>query len=260
MAIDNDVYDRIGEGWWDESNPLNILHGSLTPGRLAYFRSIMDAQLAGGPRGRRVLDVGCGGGFLTEAFARMGCRAVGVDPSSVSIQTARRHAAEGGLDIEYHVGGGEDLPAQDSQFDLVLCCDVLEHVEDVDRVLAETARVMKPGGLYLFDTVNRTLWSKLLVVRAMQEWSFTRIVDVAIHDWNMFIRPDDLVAMLHRHRLAVGNIVGLAPRANPASALAAFVRARKRQISYGELSRRLDIGQTRSTAISYMGFATKAWE
>ncbi|HLM04149.1 MAG TPA: bifunctional 2-polyprenyl-6-hydroxyphenol methylase/3-demethylubiquinol 3-O-methyltransferase UbiG [Blastococcus sp.] len=258
MPIDNDVYDRIGDGWWDESNPLNILHGSLTPGRLAYFHTVMDANLAAGPDGLQVLDIGCGGGFLTEEFARMGCRAVGVDPSTVSIETARRHAAASRLDVEYRLGRGEDLPAQDSEFDLVLCCDVLEHVNDVDRVLAETARVLKPGGLYLFDTVNRTLRSKIVVIRAMQEWSFTRIVDVPFHDWLMFIRPHELVAMLHRHGLAVGDIVGLAPRRNPAAALAAFVRARRGQITYGELSRRLDIGQTRSTAISYMGFATKA--
>src|SRR3954467_8788522 len=118
MAIDNDVYDRIGEGWWDESNPLNVLHGSLTPGRLAYFRTVMGAQLPGGPDGLRVLDIGCGGGFLTEEFARMGCRAVGVDPSTVSIETARRHAAVSELDIDYRVGSGEDLPAEDSEFDL----------------------------------------------------------------------------------------------------------------------------------------------
>jgi len=85
----------------------------------------------------QALDIGCGGGFLAEEFARLGCQVVGVDPSAVSIDRARRHAVAAGLDIDYRVGVGERLPVGDSEFDIAYCCDVLEHVSDVDAVIGE---------------------------------------------------------------------------------------------------------------------------
>ena len=257
MPVDNDVYDRLGQSWWDEGNPLNVLHGSLTPGRFAYFQRVIASYFNGQATGRRALDIGCGGGFLAEEFAKLGFEVVGVDPSTVSIETARRHAAAAGLRIDYRVGAGEDLPVEDAGFDVVYCCDVLEHVSSVDRVIAETARALKPGGLYLFDTVNRTIASKLIAIKAMQDWRPTRIFDAAVHDWEMFIKPAELADSLVRHGLIVGEMVGLGPRAPIPTVLLNFVRTRAGRITYGELSRRLDAGQLRSMAISYMGFATK---
>jgi len=115
MPIDNDVYDREGAGWWEEDNALNILHGSMTPGRLTYFREVLTERLRLDTAGLRALDVGCGGGFLAEEFARLGCQVVGVDPSAVSIDTARRHASDAGLDIDYRIGAGEQLPVSDGE-------------------------------------------------------------------------------------------------------------------------------------------------
>ena len=256
MPIDNDVYDRLGGSWWDESSPLCLLHG-MTPGRFAYFRDVLSQQRISAASGRRVLDVGCGGGFLAEEFAALGCQVTGIDPSSASIAAARAHAAGRGLRIDYRVGSGEHLPVPDSAFDIACCCDVLEHVTDVDRVISETARVLKPGGLYLFDTINRTAKSKLLAIKLMQHWTLTRIVAADIHDWDMFIRPGELAGLLARHGLTVGEIAGLGPRAGLPAMLAGFVAARRRRISYGEFSRRLDMGRVTSTAVSYMGFAVK---
>ena len=210
MPIDNEVYDRLGAGWWDEDNPLNMLHGSCTPGRMGYFREILDRR---GVVGGRALDVGCGAGFIAEELADAGFAVTGIDPSRVAIEAARAHAGQRGLDIEYLVGAGEELPFPDAAFDLVSCCDVLEHVRDLDRVIAETARVLRPGGLYLFDTINRTRRSRLLAIKAMQEWRLTRIMDTAIHEWSMFIRPDELRAILDRHGMDVVEVAGLAPRA-----------------------------------------------
>lgn len=257
MPIDNEVYDREGGGWWDENNPLNILHGSMTPGRLAYFRRVLAGRQNLDPADLGALDVGCGGGFLAEELARLGCRVVGVDPSAVSIDTARRHAAEVDLDIDYRVGAGEQLPVSDGEFDLAFCCDVLEHVSDLDRVISEISRSLKPQGLFLFDTINRTRTSKLLAIKIMQEWRFTRFVDVTVHDWDMFIKPAELAHSLQDHRLRMGEVVGLAPRASAPRVLLNFVRANRSRISYGELSRRLDIGEVKNTRVSYMGFATK---
>jgi len=257
VPIDNDVYDRLGESWWDETSPLNVLHGSITPGRFAYFRDVLSRQPSAGPAGLRALDIGCGGGFLAEEFAALGCRVTGVDPSPVSIGAARAHAAGRGLHIDYRVGAGEELPVPDAAFDVAFCCDVLEHVSDLDRVISETARALRPGGLYLFDTVNRTRKSRLLAIKVMQQWRLTRLTDVAIHDWDMFITPAELAAVLERHGLAPGETTGLGARAKPFAALRSLASARLGRITYGELSRRLDVGQVSSTAVSYMGFATK---
>ena len=257
MQIDNDVYDRLGESWWDETSPLNLLHGSVTPGRFAYFRDVLTRRLSADPAELRALDIGCGGGFLTEEFAALGWQVTGVDPSPASISAARAHAAGRGLPIDYRVGSGEDLPVPDAAFDVAFCCDVLEHVSDLDRVISETARVLKPGGLYLFDTINRTLRSKLLAIKVMQEWPLTRLTDVAIHDWDMFIAPAELAGILKRHGLAPDQMTGLGSRARPLPVLRSFASARRGRITYGEFSRRLDVGQVSSTAVSYMGFATK---
>jgi 2-polyprenyl-6-hydroxyphenyl methylase/3-demethylubiquinone-9 3-methyltransferase len=256
VPIDNDIYNRLGETWWDETNPLNMLHGSVTPARIAYFRE----RLSGAgldPQGWNVLDIGCGGGFMAEEFARLGCVVTGVDPSEVSINTARRHAADADLDIDYLVSAGESLPLPDASFDLVYCCDVLEHVADLDRVIGETARVMKPGGVYLYDTVNRTRMSKLIAIKLMQDWSFTRVFDTPGHVWEMFIRPEELVTLFERHGLRSVDMVGLGPRTKNPLVVLDVRRARTGRLSYAELSRRLRFGQVKSLSSSYMGMATK---
>lgn len=257
MPIDNDIYNRIGDSWWEEDNPLNVLHGSMTPARFGYFHDVLTKRQGRELTGLRALDIGSGGGFLAEEFARLGCRVVGVDPSEVSIQAARRHAVDSGLDIDYRVGTGERLPVGDSEYDVAYCCDVLEHVSDVDQVIAEAARALKPGGTFFYDTINRTRTSKVLAIKVMQEWRATRIMDSALHVWDMFITPDELVTTMRRHGLHSGDVVGLAPQANKLVVLVDFARAQRGRISYGELSRRLRFGPAKRLDISYMGFATK---
>lgn len=257
LVIDNDVYNRVGESWWDEDNPLNLLHGSLTPGRFAYFCRVLAKRWGSDYSGLRALDIGSGGGFLAEEFAGIGFRVVGVDPSTVSVDAARHHAVGGDLDIDYRIGSGERLPVCDASFDVVYCCDVLEHVSDLDGVIAETARALKPGGFYLFDTINRTFVSKLVAIKIMQEWRMTRMFDTPIHDWTMCVRPGELEPVMERHGLRLGEIVGLGPRSKNPLRLLDLVRAGGGRLSYGELSRRLDFGQVRTTAISYMGYAIK---
>jgi 2-polyprenyl-6-hydroxyphenyl methylase / 3-demethylubiquinone-9 3-methyltransferase len=257
MPIDNDVYNRHATGWWDENEPLNLLHGSVTPARFGYFVAVLQ-RLGLDPSGLRALDIGCGGGFLAEEFARLGCRVIGIDPSALSLETARRHAASCGLEIDYRVGFGEHLPVQDGEFDLAYCCDVLEHVADLNQVMRETARALRPGGTYLFDTVNRTLVSKLLGIKVMQEWRATRVFDTPVHVWDMFIKPAELSSTMARHGLRLHETVGLGPRVkNPASVVLSFARAKGGRMTYGELSRRLAFGQTRTKWISYMGYAIR---
>ena len=110
---------------------------------------------------------------------------------------------------------------------------MLEHVSDVDRVISETARVLEPGGLYLFDTINRTRRSKLLAIKAVQQWRLTRLTDVAFHDWDMFITPAELAAILERHGLAPGETTGLGARAMPLAVLRSLASARLGRLPTG---------------------------
>src|SRR5215210_7869295 len=127
MPVDNQLYDTMADSWWDESGLLHYLQG-LTPVRFGYMRRILVEELKLDVRGKRTLDVGCGGGLLAEEFARLGCAVTGVDPSEGSLEAARTHAREAGLSIDYRQGTGELLPFADASFEIVYCCDVLEHV------------------------------------------------------------------------------------------------------------------------------------
>jgi 2-polyprenyl-6-hydroxyphenyl methylase / 3-demethylubiquinone-9 3-methyltransferase len=258
VTIDNKVYDRLGATWWNDESPLVLLHGSMTRGRMGYFRDVL-ARLGRLPTadGRwTMLDIGSGGGFLAEEFCRLGFTVTGVDPSRVSVETARAHAFAGGLNIRYRVGSGEDLPVQDAGYDVACCCDVLEHVEDVDRVLAETARVLRPAGIFFFDTPNRTMASKV-VTKATQDWRITRVVHFSGHDWGAFLPPSELTRRAAQQGMIVEEVVGLGPRAPIRTAVAAYVRLRRGRLTYRQVSERLDMGRTRSSAFFYMGYAIR---
>ena len=258
MGIDNKLYDRLADTWWRDDSLLSLLRTVMNPVRFPYMRSVILERLGIDPAGRTVLDVGCGGGLLAEEFARLGCRVTGVDPSRESLATARAHAEQSGLEIEYATGVGEELPFEDGSFEIVYCCDVLEHVTDLDRVLAETARVLRPGGLYLYDTINRTLRSRLVMIKLFQEWPSTALMEPNLHDWDMFIKPPELVASLQRSGLENRELVGIRPAGNPV-AMVRSLRGRARgEIPFDELARRLSMTESRDKSISYMGYAIKA--
>ena len=195
MPVDNQLYDRLGDTWWDEDSLLSLLRTAMNPARFGYMRRVLVEELGIDPQGTAALDVGCGGGLLAEEFARLGCRVTGVDPSTESLETARaaRRAARGSRSNTWR-RTGEQLPFQDASFDVVYCCDVLEHVDDLQQVLDESARVLRPGGVYMYDTINRTRRSKLVMIKLFQEWRSTALMEPNLHDWDMFIKPSELVA------------------------------------------------------------------
>jgi 2-polyprenyl-6-hydroxyphenyl methylase/3-demethylubiquinone-9 3-methyltransferase len=258
MPVDNQMYDRLADGWWDPNSFLYTLRSGLNPARFPYLRRTMTDTLGIDPAGTRVLDVGSGGGLLAEEFAALGCRVTGVDPSSKSVAAARAHAANSGLEIEYVEGSGEALPFETGSFDVVYCCDVLEHVDDVGKTIAEIARVLKPGGAFLFDTINRTFRSRLVMIKLMQEWDWTRCMEPNLHDWNMFIRPDELRRHIEHAGLNPGPIVGIAPKASPPRLVAALRARRRGKLDYAELGERMQMRESRDTSILFAGYATKA--
>lgn len=184
-------YSDLADSWWDASGPFqDLIH--LIPARFKFF----DQMLADWSK-KKVLDLGCGGGFMAELLAKRGAQVVGVDPSEPLLGVARSHASEQGLCIDYRVGTGEALPIENESVDVVVCVDVLEHVTDVDQVLKEVRRVLKPGGLFFYDTINRTFFSFLWMIVAL-EWISGRIPR-GTHDWRKFIPPEALLGLLNRN-------------------------------------------------------------
>lgn len=258
MPVDNELYDRLSDTWWSDDGTLSLLRTGLNPARFPWLLSTLTRTLGREPRGLATLDVGCGGGLLAEEFARAGCRVTGVDPSSRSLQAARAHAAATGLEIDYRPASGEQLPFDDGAFAAVYCCDVLEHVEDVAATLGEIARVLQAGGVFLYDTINRTLRSRLVMIKLMQEWDATRCMEPNLHDWSMFIKPAELRAQLQGAGLRpCEEVVGIAPGANPLALFRALRARRKGAIDFVELGRRMAMRESRDRSILYAGYALK---
>ena len=258
MPVDNRLYDQEGDIWWSEDQPLSLLRTMLNPARLCFFRDELIKTMHTDLTGRRVLEVGCGGGLLAEEVAHLGLLLTGVDLSQRSLVTACRHAARSDLRINYVAGAGELLPIASASHDFVICCDVLEHVDAPDRVISEAARVLKPNGVFFYDTINRTLVSKMVVITLFQEWRVTSCAPQNLHDWNRFIKPNELLEMMAQHGLQSRMLRGMRPGANPISLICNMRKCRLGVISYGELGRRMRMCVTGDLSIAYMGWAVKS--
>ncbi|HEY5802456.1 MAG TPA: bifunctional 2-polyprenyl-6-hydroxyphenol methylase/3-demethylubiquinol 3-O-methyltransferase UbiG [Lysobacter sp.] len=256
--IDNAIYDRVASTWWEEDGFMALLRTSINPPRFEYFREVLVQRLAFDPDGLRMLDVGCGGGLLSESFAALGCQVTGVDRSLPTLAAARAHAGRSGLVIDYREGSAEALPFDDHSFDVVCCCDVLEHVDDVEAVVAGISRVLRPGGVFFFDTINRTLRSKLVAIKLAQDWRLTRLIPRDVHVWDKFIRPDELTALLDRHGMGRHEFAGLSPAMNPLTALAALVSNKLGRMSFAELGSKLRLRAGSDLSVSYMGYALRS--
>ena len=255
MPVDNKVYDQLS--WWDDDQPFATLE-AFTPARFDYFHDVMTTRLRLDPRGLRILDIGCGGGLLAERFSGTGAQVTGLDPSGPSLDAAREHARQRHLDIEYRQGLAEELPFPDASFDLVYCCDTLEHVTSTDRAVAEAVRVLKPGGYYLYDTINRTFRSKVAMIKMAQDWKSTSFAPKDLHDWKSFIKPGELYALFRAHGLDNRETVGFVS-SRPLLEVLKAARSRARgEMTYGELGRRFQIGVHKDTSVIYGGYAWKA--
>lgn len=256
MRINNDVYQTYGNGWWAEDASFEALslRYCMNPVRYGYFkRTLQELPLSG----KTVLDVGCGGGYLSEEFAKDGFVVTAIDPASRSIEAARKHAAENNLQIDYREGRGEALPFADGSFDIVACCDVLEHVDDLRLVIGECARVLKPGGVFCYDTVNRTWFSKLALIKISQEWSFSSWTQPNVHVWEKFVKPAELIAVMDRSGLANKELRGISSKTNPFVVLASLRAMKKGRLSSREMADVFTLRESEDLRVSYMGYAVK---
>ena len=242
VTIDNRYYDDIGDAWWQtRQGPVAGLH-AMNPARAGYFEKAL------GPLGGlRILDVGCGGGILAEELARRGADVTGIDMSVSSLAAANRHAALGPSrsSVRYAASDALALPFADASFDAIVSSDFLEHVPDLGRCVREMSRVLKPGGVLAFDTINRTFLAWVIVIGVMEV--LVRRIPRHTHDRRLFVKPSELAAALSAAGLTLVETRGLTPEGNP---LANLVR----------VARGFDLrfAVTRDEKVSYLGYATKA--
>ena len=255
--INNEIYDDLAQTWWDEREFLHLLKVMVNPWRVPYFSEVLTRTYGQNLRQIRLLDIGCGGGVLTEEFAALGCQVSGVDISPQSIAVAQAHAARSGLSIEYKVSSGTSLPFAENRFEAVSCCDVLEHIHDWKQVIAEAARVLVPGGLFFFDTINRTPQSRVTFIFGLQEFPLTSLMPPDTHIWNMFITPDEIKDALEKQGMRVEDLMGGKIARNPLATLWSVLQQKTGKITFAELGRRLQLKLDKNLSLNYLGYARK---
>lgn len=192
-------FEAMAAEWWDPNGKFKPLH-MLNPCRLDYITSQIAAEFDRDLKtskpftGLRLLDIGCGGGLLAEPMARLGATVVGADAAAGNIPVAQVHAAQSGLDIDYRNTTAEYLAAADEQFDVVLNIEVVEHVADPATYLTACQRLLKPGGLHICSTLNRT--AKSFAAAIVGAEFIMRWLPKGTHDWNKFITPEELYDLL----------------------------------------------------------------
>ena len=193
-------FSRIAAEWWDPKGKFAPLH-KFNPVRLSFIRDQVQARFGRDPKairpfkGLRLLDIGCGGGLLCEPMTRLGFQVTGVDASERNIGTASAHAVEQGLAIDYRATTAEDLLAGgEAPFDVVLTMEVIEHVADPGEFLRACAKLLKPGGIMIVATLNRTL--KALALAKIGAEYVLRWVPPGTHEWKQFLKPEELRAFL----------------------------------------------------------------
>ncbi|MEM9343203.1 MAG: bifunctional 2-polyprenyl-6-hydroxyphenol methylase/3-demethylubiquinol 3-O-methyltransferase UbiG [Pseudomonadota bacterium] len=206
-------FDALAQEWWALDGPFAPLH-RLTPTRMEYITSQIAAEF-GQDRmdqspfsGLSVLDIGCGGGLTAEPLARLGASVTGIDAAEQTIAVAQRHAAQSGLSIDYRVSTAEALAETGAQFDTVLALEIVEHVADPAAFLSACATLVRPGGLFIASTLNRTAKSYALAIVGAEYilgW-----LPKGTHDWSRFLTPDELTSHIDATGLDMQDRMGMA--------------------------------------------------
>ena len=254
--INNNVYNEEGDIWWKGDTVLHLLKTSINPWRVGYSSNLIK-KLGIDPKGKSALEVGSGGGILTEEIAKMGFITTGIDPSDQSLETASNHAKASGLDIKYEKGTGESLPYADGSFDCVFCCDVLEHVQDLPKVISEISRVLKPNGVFFYDTLNRTFISKLVAIKVWQEWKRWAFMPPNLHVWEMFIKPNEIKNLLQKNGFDWQEHTGSSPNVSIPKMLGYLRRRTKGKWTYADLGKNFWLVKSKDMNILYAGYAIK---
>ncbi len=196
---ETEKFNKMGKDWWNPEGKMGALH-MINPVRFDYFNSRL-----GNLKGKKVLDIGCGGGLLSEAFAAKGAVVTGVDLSPVAIEAAKKHADESGLEIDYRNCGLSEI--EENDFDIVVCAEMLEHVDDLAGMISESSAKVKAGGHYLFETINKT--AKAWFFAIFMAENVLNFVGRGTHNFDRFIKPSRLATLLKENGIAVKEVKGM---------------------------------------------------
>lgn len=196
-----DKFSQLAHRWWDPGSEFKPLH-DINPLRLGWIDRLA------GVSGKRVVDVGCGGGILTEAMASLGAEVTGIDLSEKALKVARLHLLESGMQVEYRLQSAESLAEERPQgYDLVTCMEMLEHVPDPASTVAACGELVKPGGWVFFSTINRNPKSYLYAIVGAEY--ILDLLPRGTHDWARFIKPSELAAHARQAGLEPVQIMGM---------------------------------------------------
>ena len=197
-----DKFTAIASRWWDLDGEFKPLH-QINPLRVSYILSQTQ-----GLAGKKVLDIGCGGGILAEALALNGAEVTGIDLAAESLEVAKLHGLETGVSVNYELIAAEDkAAAQPAEYDVVTCLEMLEHVPDPASIVSAAARLVKPGGHVIFSTLNRHPKAYLMAIVGAEY--LLNMVPKGTHDYQKFIKPSELMRMIDTTDLAINDATGL---------------------------------------------------
>jgi 2-polyprenyl-6-hydroxyphenyl methylase / 3-demethylubiquinone-9 3-methyltransferase len=242
-SVNNRIYDDLGKRWYTaKDDPIALLRAESRTRNPWIVREIQKVF----PHSNvRVLDVGCGAGFLSNELAREGFAVTGIDASEGSVAVAKQHDSTG--TVRYEVGDAYHLPYKDESFEVVCAMDFLEHVEEPERIIVEIDRVLKPEGLFFFHTFNRNFLSYLFIIKGV-EW-FVKNTPKNLHVLNLFIKPEELRAMCKQNNLTIQSLHGFVPKITQ--------KAFWQLITSGIVADDFEFEFTNSPLTGYAGFAKK---
>lgn len=199
-------FSQLADQWWREDGMFKELH-RMNPLRLGYIKAqVLEHFGCKDLAGLSMLDIGCGGGILTEPLARLGAKMSGIDASNKAIEAAKIHAKQTGIEIDYQCKSAEDLAKQKKRFDVVLAMEIIEHVADVDDFLKSVCKLVKPGGLLFIATINRTVKSYAAAIVAGEY--ILRLLPVGTHNWQKFLKPSEIARRLGENDFSLKHLQG----------------------------------------------------
>ena len=203
-------FSKIAEEWWNPTGKFKPLH-KFNPIRISYIRDNITSSFKLKNKRKplekvKILDIGCGGGLLSEPMSRLGAEVVGIDASEKNIQVAKLHAKKNGLNIKYYCASPEKFTTN-TKFDVILNMEIVEHVEDIDFFLKSCAKLLKKGGIMFVATLNKTLKSYVFAIVGAEY--IMRWLPIGTHEWQKFVIPEDLIKILKKNNLSLDKLDGM---------------------------------------------------
>ena len=205
-----DKFSKLADEWWDPEGKFKPLH-NFNPVRLKYIKDTITKKFGNKSeklplKNIRILDIGCGGGLLSEPLSRLGATVTGIDASDRNIKIAKTHLEKSKLDIDYYCSSPEKFITKE-KFDVVLNMEIVEHVDNVDFFLLKSSELLKKDGLMFIATLNKTLKSYIFAIIGAEY--ILKWLPIGTHDWNKFLKPDELINICKNNSLNLNNLIGV---------------------------------------------------